>query len=627
MAYDYGSLDLGLKNPFKKEGVVTAVSGAIEVIVGIVLLIQAVAQVKDDPVVGWILIVFGIFVLGLGLKVFAGGIIATLRYFVGRNPPTSLAQNYSKSEGSSAAEEARDVNYTKEELEEMLVGRKNITFVEPEGFLARLLHSILPKLLYMPYPIRNMAQRIFGTWINTITSMVAYGFVALVTLAGFAGEAGRLTFPIYSSILTVYIASVWYLAGRAILRDAEKSIETLGGTALVKIISMAIVMPVAIGIILSSVMGANNLSASDVEGFIAALPSFHPIAYLAAILIIALISSFMIITMLKVRIANANPLTNVSELRENWQESIHPNEIFINLDNLVMANRRYKEVPNRVYRELDPKLNAQVEGKGSFEGALIQEVQPRVREMDLGDGFTKTRLFSLISGNVLYVAGVLFTYLLAHSIPELYVYAKSLNFENLMASSQEFTTLMNLTMVSVHYVLIGFIINSFSKILCNAAHLFYAEMQFESLIVYFKCEGTFTESKISTGTGIHDSTRSENTLVRSSITPWVIVSRLVTATFAATGMRNLEHPRYILEMHKSDKDLNSIKDDVLAFLKDRESIAAITSVRDLNNASQIHQINQQTRSTTSTKQIEHEEEAAGFIRKQEDMQQPESKEE
>src|SRR5690606_16956540 len=114
------------------------------------------------------------------------------------------------------------------------------------------------------------------------------------------------------------------------------------------------------------------------------------------------------------------PVAEVSELRENWQESVHPNEIFINLDNLVMANRRYKEVPNRVYRELDPQLQEQVQGKGSFKGEMIQEIQPKVRELDLGPVFYKGRLASLLAGNTLHVVAVLLTLLLAYSVVSIY---------------------------------------------------------------------------------------------------------------------------------------------------------------------------------------------------------------
>ena len=47
MAFDYGSIDLGLKNPFKLEGKVKAVRGLIEAVVGVSLLVTASSSVKD----------------------------------------------------------------------------------------------------------------------------------------------------------------------------------------------------------------------------------------------------------------------------------------------------------------------------------------------------------------------------------------------------------------------------------------------------------------------------------------------------------------------------------------------------------------------------------------------------
>ena len=35
MAFDYGSIDLGLKNPFKKEGIVNSVRGGIQFFIGL----------------------------------------------------------------------------------------------------------------------------------------------------------------------------------------------------------------------------------------------------------------------------------------------------------------------------------------------------------------------------------------------------------------------------------------------------------------------------------------------------------------------------------------------------------------------------------------------------------------
>jgi hypothetical protein len=622
MAFDYGSIDLGLKNPFKLEGKITAVRGLIESAAGISLLVIAAGSVKEDTTAGWILMIFGMLILALGIRSLSSGIYATLKYFVGRNHPTSLAYNYSKSQTSTAQEEQKDVAYTAQSLEEMLVGRKNSTFKEPNGFLSRLLHSLIPKLLFLPYPIRNVAQRLFGSWVSTFVALIAYGLVAFVSLSGFTGEAGELAFPVYSAILMFYVLFSWRSSGKPISRDAEKNIEALGTGALAKIISLSFILPIAIGLSMSWLMKEQRISKQQIDNWLEQLPSLHAGMYLIAIIVLATLSCALVFIMIKARLNSVTPSAEVSELRENWQESVHPDEIFINLDNLVMANRRYKEVPNRVYRELDPKLQEQIEGKGGFKGEMIQEIQPKLYSTDLGKNFTLARLLALVSGNLLYIIALVFTVFLAYSFINVYQYIDAANISSFKQAfnNQHIIQFSELLMTSFHLLLIGMLIKAFAQLLTNTAHLFFAEMQFESLLVYFKCEGTFTESKISTGTGIHDSTRSENTLVRSSITPWIIVSRVISTTFAATGMRNLEHPRHIMEMHKDEGQLQAIKKDVIAFLKDRESIASITSERDLGNASQIHQLNQQTRAMPTQQAItKDDEEAAGYLRQEENL--------
>jgi hypothetical protein len=622
MAFDYGSIDLGLKNPFKLEGKITAVRGLIESAAGISLLVIAAGSVKEDTTAGWILMIFGMLILALGIRSLSSGIYATLKYFVGRNHPTSLAYNYSKSQTSTAQEEQKDVAYTAQSLEEMLVGRKNSTFKEPNGFLSRLLHSLIPKLLFLPYPIRNVAQRLFGSWVSTFVALIAYGLVAFVSLSGFTGEAGELAFPVYSAILMFYVLFSWRSSGKPISRDAEKNIEALGTGALAKIISLSFILPIAIGLSMSWLMKEQHISKQQIDNWLEQLPSLHAGMYLIAIIVLATLSCALVFIMIKARLNSVTPSAEVSELRENWQESVHPDEIFINLDNLVMANRRYKEVPNRVYRELDPKLQEQIEGKGGFKGEMIQEIQPKLYSTDLGKNFTLARLLALVSGNLLYIIALVFTVFLAYSFINVYQYIDAANISSFKQAfnNQHIIQFSELLMTSFHLLLIGMLIKAFAQLLTNTAHLFFAEMQFESLLVYFKCEGTFTESKISTGTGIHDSTRSENTLVRSSITPWIIVSRVISTTFAATGMKNLEHPRHIMEMHKDEGQLQAIKKDVIAFLKDRESIASITSERDLGNASQIHQLNQQTRAMPTQQAItKDDEEAAGYLRQEENL--------
>lgn len=619
MAFDYGSIDLGLRNPFKMEGAVTAVRGVIVSLLGIYLLIDAAATVKDQPVAGWILVVFGLGLLANGITNASKGIIAMMRFFVGRNHPTSLAHNYSRSETSTAQEEASYVAYTKQRLTEMLVGRKNSTFIEPQGFLARFVHSVFRRLTYMPYPVRNMAQRLCGAWAQTLIALIAYAFVAFVSLAGFAGEVGEFIFPAYSVAFTVYLLLVWRSAGRAIGRMADTTIPTMGSMTLVKVVAVAILMPVVIGLGVKFVLSVSDLTLAEIDTYLAYLPRPYTILYLLGVLLGAAASTFVVAIMLNKRLNYADPKVEVSELRENWQESVHPNEIFINLDNLVMANRRYKEVPNRVYQELEPYLNEQVEGKGNFFGEMIQEIQPKFKAMDLGFIFERARLISLVSANVLFVIASILTLVLAFSVADAYIYTKTLGDFAQLSAAQGAEVSSHISAI-IHLFLVGVLIRAFAKILENSAHLFFAEMLFESNLIYLKVEGTFTESKISTGASIHDSTRSENTLVRSSITPWIIVCRTVSSTFAATGIQNLEHPRFILEMHKNDDELNSIRGDVINFLKDRESIAAITSQRDLRNASQIHEINKQSRAIATHQSPEvlskMEDDAGGYLRQQ-----------
>ncbi|MCB5163083.1 hypothetical protein [Marinomonas algarum] len=625
MAFDYGSIDLGLKNPFKKEGVATAIRGLIQSALGIYLLTDAIGYIQTSKVAGWLFVIFGVFLLGVGFKALGSGIFATLRYFVGRNHPTSLAYNHSPSESSTAAEEKGSLAYSQKTLKEMLVGRKNSSFIEPIGFLARLLHSLVPKLLFMPYPIRNLVQRLFGAWVKTLIALISYGCVAFISLTGLVGIAGEVTFPIYSVALLFYVIAVWRSASRPLTRNAELNIESLGSSTIVKVVTWSLILPAVVAVGLTWWVDNSNMAWSDIAELQSYLPTLHTYLYLIALFVISTIGTGLVGVMLLKRLKHANPSTTVSELRENWQESVHPNEIFINLDNLVMADRRYAEVPNRVYEALTPELNEQAEGKGTFHGSLIQEIQPKFKSMDLGRDFSIVRILTLVTGNALFVVSSLLTFALAYAALDVYNAGSNMANSSLerFVNDSDFLSFSELLMYALHLILIGMVVKSFARLLTNAVHIFFAEMQFESLMIYFKCEGTFKESKFSAGTGIHDSIRSENTLIQSSITPWIIVTRIVSTTFAATGIRNLEHPRYILEMHKDDQELASIKNDVVSFLKDRESLSAITNERDLGSASQIYQLNQQNRAFDPEAQrqptaIRKEEETAGFLRQRDE---------
>ena len=629
MSFDYGSLGLDIKNPFKTEGKIVAVQGVIQSIIGAYLLIQATNAVDTNMPIAWLFMGAGILILGFGLKSLATGISSTLRYFVGRNHPTSLSKNYSTSEQLNAEKES-DVAYKAKEIEEMLVGRKNVTFTEPEGFLSRMLYSFSDKLLFAPYPIRNLAQRLWQSWISTAVALVSFALVSFITLNGLAGDIGKSSYSFYSANLLLYILLVWSQCALPITREVEKDAQSFNSLKLSKIIAFSLFIPVLLSVGFTKLVTASDLNLDELEAYLDKMPAIHPELYILATLIFASIVTVIVAFMIKQRLALLKPVTEVSELRENWQESVHPKEIFINLENLVMANRRYKEVPNRVYKKLEPELIAQVDGKGGFKGEMIQEIQPKYIPLDYNNAFKTTRLVSLVVSSVLFVIATLLTFSLVKGIVpliEAFQALPSMTKRNIFTEAFIFSIIGILTTL-FHLYIWRYLSSIFGRVLSTASHLFYAEMNFESLLIYFKCEGTFTESKISTGTGIYDSTRSENTLVRSSITPWVIVTKIVSSTFAAPGMKNLEHSRYIMEMHKEDSQLSAIKSDIINFLKDRESIASITSERDLGNASQIHALNEQSRGAPTNAQkveLKDDAEAAGYIQNEERLNGDETK--
>jgi hypothetical protein len=111
----------------------------------------------------------------------------------------------------------------------------------------------------------------------------------------------------------------------------------------------------------------------------------------------------------------------------------------------------------------------------------------------------------------------------------------------------------------------------------------------------FAVTGTFSESRIATGMSVYDSTRSENVIVRSSLTPWMLVSRLHSSTLTVSGSANLEQPRLVLGMRENDVLSRDLVADARAFLRDRQIMATVASDADLQAAANIYQMNERTR--------------------------------
>ena len=366
MAFEYGSDTLGIKNPFKFQGLVLTIRGLIVTILGIVALLAVKDLVSQgDKLAGWLTLGMGIVLLGNGLVATGTGLFKIMRFFVGRGVPASLAGNIAKSE-SHVRE--KYIAYHDKQIEQMLMGRKNLTFVEPEGWLARMIHTIMPRLLFMPYPIRTAAQQLSSGLIYTLLAFLCYG------LAWFSGSTGLTEIsntPVLdwlSIVLAAFLFIIWSARRSPLKRIVQVSVSGAKTSGIIMMVVFSIFAPVALSYIHHNVTALPELP-------------FSAGAYIATMTVLGLVAAGYGLALTYFRASKADPKTEVSEFRNNWQESIHPQEIFINFENIVMANRRYKEIPNRVYRDFDANLVEQGSNdKGKFSGEMIQETQQYLKK-------------------------------------------------------------------------------------------------------------------------------------------------------------------------------------------------------------------------------------------------------
>jgi len=575
MAFEYGSDTLGIRNPFKFVGFVQAIRGLILTVLGVITLLSVSSLVQQgDKTSGWLSLLIGLLLLSQGVIALGSGLFKMMRFYVGRSVPASLAENVSPSEDSTRE---KYLHYQSQQLIQMLMGRKNLTFTEPKGWFARLILTLMPTLLFLPHLLRNKIQSLSGSLVYTLVGFLFFG------LAWFSGSTGLTvitTTPVLdwlSLFLGLFLLIVWTtqsLGGQRKLNPTgpDSSLQDSGSKGVVWGITFSILTPVLLSYFHTEVTPLPKISFSTIN-YIITLTSLGVVVFGYSLLMTLL------------RAQKTDPKTEVSEFRENWQENVHPQDIFINFEDIIMANRRFKEIPNRVYRDFDPNLIEQgSDDKGKFSGEIIEETQPVFRPVEMSLLFKNLRIVGTVVGELLLLSAALMLYSGIHQI----------------------TQISSAPMIALNAIIYPFLLWIFGRILAEVAFTFWSEMQYESLIVYFQCNGTYTESKISTGTSIHDSTRSENTIVRSSMTPWIVSAKIVTSSFATSGANNLEGYRSIMELHKAEQDLDKIVSELKDFMRNRETIANVKQ-KDLDSASSIYQVNKSTRSQNSLTPLLEEE--------------------
>ncbi|MBP1914186.1 hypothetical protein [Lederbergia galactosidilytica] len=549
MSFQYGSDSPEIKNPFKQEGLLFLLSGLMILSMGVLSIIMLRGQIVEKGLAaGWVNLVISLVLITGGIHFLAKGLFKISRFYVGRGVPASLAKNMARSEKHT---KEPNTYYQSEEMEQMLMGRKNLTFHEPVTLFERMVYSLFPNFLFLPYSMRNYLNLLIR---NVGFSLIAYFVYLIALLSGMVGLT-LLTDSSFSSwlgiILVVFLLVLWIGTPLTVKKVSYKNLYKGKNKHIAWMIVLAILIPAIAELILRQ--GINIPAAPFQPAWVLVFFFLFLVAIVAAGL-----------TLSKLRAEVADPETEVSEYRDHWQENVHPKDFFRALD-MEMANLRYKEIPNRVYRELNPSLN--MEGsmdKGSFSGDTIQETQPIYKEVDYPPLMGKLRFAFAIAGHCFVIVAALILY-----------------FFNPMEVSQIFSGLFYSGMFWI-----------FGTSLLTLTHLYWGEMQFISYLIQFQGEGTYSESKLSVGMAITDSTRSENTIVRTSYSAWFLAAKVVTSTQARSGVNTLDQARYLMSMEKADDMLNHLVEHMKDFLDDRELIAATASEKDMNNIQTFYAVNE-----------------------------------
>ncbi|MCW8874785.1 MAG: hypothetical protein OQK27_03450 [Gammaproteobacteria bacterium] len=568
MAFEYGSQVIEVRNPFRLEGWVYCLRGLVTSTLGLYLLLSVKDQVSmGQDTLGLLQAGGGLLLVAIGLYALGMGLFKVFRFFIGRGVPANLASTTSASASIAPGSEQnfRQTGiYNPTSLSEMLLGRKNLTFVEPQGWLARMLHSLLFPLIFLPYPMRGISLKLFqACWY----SLIMLGLLGLALFSGTTGLTEVTGTPVaqYLGAITLLAMLVtWAFIFQPRKRDLHtpqlhSSTKSFSDKPVANFVKMAlwVAVPIAVTALLLEIHQQGGLQRLPVS----------PWPWLAALVVSLLLALAYALLLAHRRAPRGAVPTDVAEFRAHWQESVHPMDIFRAME-MTLANHRYMEIPNRVYILQEPDLQRQgSENKGEFKGETLQEIQPEPLPDQHRDPLVTP---GILLGQLLLMGSSLWLFLALLGLEP---------------------TPANITASVLGPLLLWL----FGRAIAFTANIYLAEVHFQSQLIAFRASGTYTESRLATGMSIYDSTRSENTIVRSSITPWLIVSRIHSSIIAVSGAMNLEQPRYVLTMDRNEPLCDELVRDIQCYLKERQVMASVQSESDLHAASTIHQMNERTR--------------------------------
>jgi hypothetical protein len=542
-----------VRNPLRKEGFILAARGAFVVWLGALCLLQvsglAAARRQSEGLVD---LMVGVLFLGWGMAAAGIGLVRIFTFKSLRFMPRNLSDNVAM--GEPGSEWPRPA-YNASGLYQMLVGRKYVGISVPQTVIAKGLSAALSGLMFLIPPLRVPFESLIEVTAATLVGLLSFALGWFSIASGVTKESQIGWLHWITLALLVYMVMQWDRVGRS-WRRTQPATAThpkriaimLGAAAAVPLLSLLLPSP------------AKSFDTTYVP-----IERLYPLTAALAVLV-AGIGALII----RARVTQLAPPLDPSESRESWQETIHPQELFIHFQRQIMARKRTGTLPNRIYANGNLGLNQQGgANRGTFSGLILEETEPSWLSLNENPALDRLRFIASLVGELLVASAALLIYIAVLHYSE--------------------STIGSLLSDYVWYALL---LALFGSKLSGFAHLFWSEVQFTSQMVCFQSEGTYSEARLVAGNSYADTFKSENTVVRSSMANTIVCGRTVTSTLALQGSGQLNVERYVVGVYPAPEMLNDITSELRTFLSQRQNVVGlgigdgdpVVSIQQLNNA-------------------------------------------
>ena len=457
--------------------------------------------------------------------------LSQIRFYLGRKFPIGLADEV-PSNSHGLASGALPIIDT--------LRNGTVDFAEPKSPLNGILYSLVKPLITSPPPIQSAAVQHFHALIK-MTCILCSMATSYFFSAGTESEGMISWFYLPMTGLSLMMPLMELGEANANSDEVPKANSMLW--KLIGLVSFAVLTPVLI-------------------------PRYLPVLHVppmwvvpTLLLVTSIISSLIFLLSLLSQLDDVRQ-TSVSLEQASVSMNCHPAQLWIKVAR-DMQEIWERNIPNRVYANVAPGMADADSSRGAFQGYLLEETQPTSASTSLTIRANIRWLITLnLWGLILSItAAVIGTYF-----------------------ASRFMVMQRMEISRAILVVAALVIST--TLTFRAGHLLWSRMHFKSRLILIGIEGTFQNGEMRIGNQLSGYVQSRTTITRvqdATLRMWV-----ADITTVAFGKAN---KRFILGMAPADSYAKATVSDLKLFALSQSSIAAPTSISDIEIAKSIGYMN------------------------------------